>query len=54
MKKRNFKSLMLHKKVISELDIKNKLNGGYRASDRLTQCRNDYCVSLYNSCPQVC
>ena len=54
MKKRNLKSLTLNKKAISKLEIKDSINGGYRASDQLTECRNNYCVSLYNSCPWVC
>ncbi|WP_160131385.1 hypothetical protein [Kordia antarctica] len=54
MKKRNFKSLKLNKKAISKLETKNSINGGYNPSDRLTECRNNYCVSLYNSCPAVC
>lgn len=54
MKKRNFKSLTLNKKAISHLEGKEATIGGRGASDRLTECRNDYCVSLYNSCPWVC
>jgi hypothetical protein len=54
MKKRNFKSLTLNKKAISHLEGKETTIGGRGASDRLTECRNDYCVSLYNSCPWVC
>jgi hypothetical protein len=54
MKKRNFKSLELNKKAISQLEVNDAQIGGRGASDRLTECRNDYCVSLYNSCPWVC
>lgn len=54
MKKRNFKTLTLHKKAISNLETKEYQIGGRGASDRLTECRNDYCVSLFNSCPWVC
>ncbi|WP_420574058.1 hypothetical protein [Kordia sp.] len=54
MKKRNFKSLALHKEAISHLAEKETIIGGRGASDRLTECRNDYCVSVYNSCPMTC
>lgn len=54
MKKRNFKSLSLHKNAISSLAEINAKIGGYDLSDQLTECRNNYCVSLYNSCPWVC
>ncbi|MGH1384247.1 hypothetical protein [Kordia sp.] len=54
MKKRNLKSLVLHKNAISSLATKDTKIGGRGASDRLTECRNDYCVSFFNSCPWVC
>ncbi|WP_298420026.1 hypothetical protein [uncultured Kordia sp.] len=54
MKKRNFKSLALNKKAISHLEVTGSKIGGRGASDRLTECRNDYCVSFFNSCPWVC
>ncbi|WP_430409071.1 hypothetical protein [Kordia sp.] len=54
MKKRNVQSLTLNKKAISHLKGKESKIGGRGASDRLTECRNNYCVSLYNSCPWVC
>jgi hypothetical protein len=54
MKKRNLKALTLSKKSISNFEVSASAVGGRGISERLTECRNDYCVSFFNSCPQVC
>ncbi|MEM6717820.1 MAG: hypothetical protein AAF611_00750 [Bacteroidota bacterium] len=54
MKKRNLKSLTLNKKSISNLEVNTSVVGGRGTSERLTECRVTYCVSVFNSCPTAC